>query len=82
RDEVAKVLYCLHPLSEDDLENHLVLGQYTAGTVEGEAVKGYLQEKGVPAESNTETYMALRCEIDNWRWAGVPFYVRTGKRLP
>lgn len=82
RDEVAKVLYCLHPLSTDDLENNLVLGQYVAGSTEGKEVKGYLQEKGVPEDSNTETYIALRCEIDNWRWAGVPFYVRTGKCLP
>lgn len=82
RDEVAKVLHCLHPLSEDDIKNNLVLGQYTSSTIDGEVVKGYLQEKGVPADSNTETYIALRCEIDNWRWAGVPFYVRSGKRLP
>ncbi|WP_324683496.1 glucose-6-phosphate dehydrogenase [Bibersteinia trehalosi] len=82
RDEVAKVLHCLHPLSSDDIKNNLVLGQYARGKVEGEEVLAYLEEKGVPADSNTETYMALRCEIDNWRWAGVPFYVRTGKRLP
>ncbi|MDG6300952.1 glucose-6-phosphate dehydrogenase [Glaesserella parasuis] len=82
RDEVAKVLHCLHPLSNDDIKNNLVLGQYTASTINGEEVKGYLQEKGVPEGSNTETYMAVRCQIDNWRWAGVPFYVRTGKRLP
>ena len=82
RDEVAKVLHCLHPLSEEDVKNNLVLGQYTATNIDGEEIKGYLQEKGVPSDSTTETYMALRCEIDNWRWAGVPFYVRTGKRLP
>ncbi|CAM2966188.1 glucose-6-phosphate dehydrogenase [Glaesserella parasuis] len=82
RDEVAKVLHCLHPLSNDDIKNNLVLGQYTASTINGEEVKGYLQEKGVPEDSNTETYMAVRCQIDNWRWAGVLFYVRTGKRLP
>ncbi|MEE3695672.1 glucose-6-phosphate dehydrogenase [Glaesserella parasuis] len=82
RDEVAKVLHCLHPLSNDDIKNNLVLGQYTASTINGEEVKGYLQEKGVTEDSNTETYMAVRCQIDNWRWAGVPFYVRTGKRLP
>ncbi|MDE3971287.1 glucose-6-phosphate dehydrogenase, partial [Glaesserella parasuis] len=82
RDEVAKVLHCLHPLSNDDIKNNLVLGQYTASIINGEEVKGYLQEKGVPEDSNTETYMAVRCQIDNWRWAGVPFYVRTGKRLP
>lgn len=82
RDEVAKVLHCLHPLSDDDLKNNLVLGQYTQSVINGETAKGYLQEKGVPEDSNTETYLALRCQIDNWRWAGVPFYVRTGKRLP
>lgn len=82
RDEVAKVLHCLHPLSNDDIQNNLVLGQYTQGIENGEEVKGYLEEKGVPPESNTETFMAVRCQIDNWRWAGVPFYVRTGKRLP
>ncbi|OOF84973.1 glucose-6-phosphate dehydrogenase [Rodentibacter ratti] len=82
RDEVAKVMHCLRPLTQEDVEHNLVLGQYTAGEVNGNMVKGYLQEKGVPADSHTETYMALRCEIENWRWAGVPFYVRTGKRLP
>lgn len=82
RDEVAKVMHCLRPLTQEDVEHNLVLGQYTAGEVNGNMVKGYLEEKGVPADSHTETYMALRCEIENWRWAGVPFYVRTGKRLP
>ena len=82
RDEVAKVLYCLHPLSAENVKNDVVLGQYVAGTVDGEQVVGYLEEKGVPPDSSTETFIALKCEIDNWRWAGVPFYVRSGKRLP
>ena len=82
RDEVAKVMHSLRPLTQDDVEHNLVLGQYTAAEIDGKEVKGYLQEKGVPANSRTETFMALRCEIENWRWAGVPFYVRTGKRLP
>ncbi|NBH75601.1 glucose-6-phosphate dehydrogenase [Rodentibacter pneumotropicus] len=82
RDEVAKVMHCLRPLTQEDVEHSLVLGQYVAGEVNGKMVKGYLEEKGVPADSHTETYIALRCEIENWRWAGVPFYVRTGKRLP
>ena len=82
RDEVAKVLYCLHPLSAENVKNDVVLGQYVAGTVDGEQVVGYLDEKGVPPDSSTETFIALKCEIDNWRWAGVPFYVRSGKRLP
>ena len=82
RDEVAKVMHSLRPLTQDDVEHNLVLGQYTSAEIDGKEVKGYLQEKGVPANSRTETFMALRCEIENWRWAGVPFYVRTGKRLP
>ena len=82
RDEVAKVMHSLRLLTQDDVEHNLVLGQYIAAEIDGKAVKGYLQEKGVPANSRTETFMALRCEIENWRWAGVPFYVRTGKRLP
>ena len=82
RDEVAKVMHSLHPLTAEDMEHNLVLGQYTAAEINGKMEKGYLEEKGVPADSRTETYIALRCEIENWRWAGVPFYVRTGKRLP
>ena len=82
RDEVAKVMHSLRPLTSEDMENNLVLGQYTAAEINGKMEKGYLEEKGVPANSRTETYIALRCEIENWRWAGVPFYVRTGKRLP
>lgn len=82
RDEVAKVMHSLRPLTSEDMENNLVLGQYTAAEINGKMEKGYLEEKGVPADSHTETYIALRCEIENWRWAGVPFYVRTGKRLP
>ncbi len=82
RDEVAKVMHSLRPLTSEDMENNLVLGQYTAAEINGKMEKSYLEEKGVPADSRTETYIALRCEIENWRWAGVPFYVRTGKRLP
>ena len=82
RDEVAKVMHSLRPLTTEDMEHNLVLGQYTAAEINGRMENGYLEEKGVPADSRTETYIALRCEIENWRWAGVPFYVRTGKRLP
>ncbi|HHF7186690.1 TPA: glucose-6-phosphate dehydrogenase [Haemophilus influenzae] len=82
RDEVAKVMHSLRPLTSEDMENNLVLGQYTAAEINGKMENGYLEEKGVPTDSRTETYIALRCEIENWRWAGVPFYVRTGKRLP
>ena len=82
RDEVAKVMHSLRSLTTEDMEHNLVLGQYTAAEINGKMENGYLEEKGVPADSRTETYIALRCEIENWRWAGVPFYVRTGKRLP
>lgn len=82
RDEVAKVMHSLRPLTAEDMEHNLVLGQYTTAEINGKMENGYLEEKGVPADSRTETYIALRCEIENWRWAGVPFYVRTGKRLP
>ena len=82
RDEVAKVMHSLRPLTAEDMEHNLVLGQYTAAEINGKMENGYLEEKGVPSDSRTETYIALRCEIENWRWAGVPFYVRTGKRLP
>ncbi|TCP96590.1 glucose-6-phosphate 1-dehydrogenase [Cricetibacter osteomyelitidis] len=82
RNEVVKVLQSLHPMSEQDLEENLVLGQYTRSKVRGEEVVSYREEKGVDPQSRTETYMALRLQIDNWRWSGVPFYVRTGKRLP
>ncbi|HHF5190475.1 TPA: glucose-6-phosphate dehydrogenase [Haemophilus influenzae] len=82
RDEVAKVMHSLRPLTAEDMEHNLVLGQYTAAEINGKMENGYLEEKGVPTDSRTETYIALRCEIENWRWAGVPFYVRTGKHLP
>lgn len=82
RDEVVKVMQCFRPLSEDDLKNNLVLGQYTESMVRGQALPGYRQEPGVADNSRTETYVGLKMFIDNWRWAGIPFYVRTGKRLP
>ncbi len=59
----------------------VVRGRYEAGPIDGKEVPGYIDEDGVPEDSTTETYVALRLEIDNWRWAGVPFYLRTGKRL-
>jgi glucose-6-phosphate 1-dehydrogenase len=79
RDEKAKALHAVRPL---DLATDAVRGQYTAGWLAGEHVPGYREEDDVPAGSRTDTYAALRVEIDNWRWAGVPFYLRTGKRLP
>ena len=81
RDEKLKVLRALKPWTAETLSQHVVRGQYSAGTINGQAVPGYKQEAGVSPDSQTETFVALRCEIANWRWAGVPFYIRTGKRL-
>ncbi len=80
RDEKLKVLRALKPWTAETLAQHVVRGQYTAGTMAGQAVPGYRDEPGVAANSQTETFVALRAEIANWRWAGVPFYIRTGKR--
>jgi glucose-6-phosphate 1-dehydrogenase len=81
RDEKVKVLRSVIKPTAATVDEIAVRAQYTAGTVGGDNVPGYLQEDGVPEDSNTETYAAIRLEIDNWRWAGVPFYLRTGKRL-
>ncbi len=81
RDEKVKVLHAIRPPTQPDVARMAVRAQYVAGDVGGEAVPGYLEEDGVPEDSNTETYAALRLKVDNWRWAGVPFYLRTGKRL-
>jgi glucose-6-phosphate 1-dehydrogenase len=81
RDEKLKVLRSLKAWTPQDLAQHVVRGQYAAGVVGGERVPGYREEPGVDRESNTETFVALRAEIANWRWAGIPFYIRTGKRL-
>ena len=77
RDEKVKVLHAVEPPPADAV----VRARYTAGMAEGKEAVGYLDEEGVPEESRTETYVALRLEVDNWRWAGVPIYLRTGKRL-
>ena len=82
RNEKVKVLKALHHLDADSLARNVVRAQYTAGSVAGEKVPGYLSEEGVAPGSTTETYVAVKTFIDNWRWAGVPFYLRTGKRLP
>ena len=82
RDEVSKLLESLQPLSEEDLRQDLVLGQYTDSVVRGQAFDAYRDEKGVNPRSRTETYVALKLAVQNSRWNGVPFYVRTGKRLP
>jgi glucose-6-phosphate 1-dehydrogenase len=81
RDEKLKVLRSLKPWTRETLAHHVVRGQYSAGNVGGEAVPAYREEPGVNPRSTTETFVALRAEIANWRWAGVPFYIRTGKRL-
>ena len=81
RDEKLKVLKSLKPFTADSVGRDVVRGQYKAGTVDGKAVPGYLDEVKVPANSPCETFVALRTEVQNWRWAGVPFYLRTGKRL-
>ncbi len=81
RDEKLKVLRSLRPWTAENIERHAVRGQYSAGTSDGGRVAGYRDEAGVDPESSTETFVALRTEIENWRWAGVPFYIRTGKRL-
>jgi len=81
RDEKVKVLRALRPLAGADVQSKTIRGRYKAGAVNGQPVPGYLEEAGVPATSTTETFVALKAEIDTWRWAGVPFYLRTGKRL-
>ena len=81
RDEKLKVLRALKPLTAQDMATSAVRGQYRAGAIAGGAVPGYLEETGIPAGSTTETFVALKAELGNWRWAGVPFYLRTGKRM-
>jgi glucose-6-phosphate 1-dehydrogenase len=80
RDEKVKVLRALRPIDRSNVATHSVTGQYSAGAVGGAAVAGYLDELGKP--STTETFVALKAYVDNWRWKDVPFYLRTGKRLP
>ena len=81
RNEQAKVLHSIQPLESDDVLQRSVRGQYGPGVLDGEKVSAYRSEPGVAPESRTETFVALKLNIDNWRWAGVPFYFRTGKRL-
>jgi glucose-6-phosphate 1-dehydrogenase len=81
RDEKLKVLRALRPLHDRDVLTKTVRGQYRAGAVQGKPVPGYLEEADIAPDSTTETFVALKAEIDTWRWAGVPFYLRTGKRL-
>jgi glucose-6-phosphate 1-dehydrogenase len=79
RDEKVKVLRSLRPIDKSTVKTHTVIGQYGAGAVGGQLVAGYAEELG--HASNTETFVALKAHVDNWRWQGVPFYLRTGKRL-
>jgi len=82
RDEKVKVLRALRQIAPDDVGQLTARGQYGPGFIEGERVVGYREEHGVAPDSQTETYVAMKCFIDNWRWEGTPFYIRTGKRLP
>jgi glucose-6-phosphate 1-dehydrogenase len=82
RDEQAKILRSIPPLGPEEVLQRTVRGQYSPGTIEGKRVPAYRSEPDVAANSATETYVAMKLSIDNWRWADVPFYLRTGKRLP
>ena len=82
RDEKVKVLRAIKPIKAEDFPNTVVRGQYGAGTMNNENVVGYRDEPNVPHTSVTDSYVALKLEIQNWRWSGVPFYVRAGKRMP
>lgn len=82
RDEKLKVLKSLRPITSQNVRDDTVRGQYTAGFVGDSKVPGYLEEDGAKSKSITETFVALKVHIDNWRWSGVPFYIRTGKRMP
>ena len=81
RNEQAKVLHAIQPLDSEEVLHRTVRGQYAEGTISNQAVPAYRTEPGVASESKTETFVALKINIDNWRWAGVPFYLRTGKRM-
>jgi len=81
RDEKVKVLKSIRPISEEGVHAQAFRAQYAPGKIDGEAVNGYLQEEGIPENSVTETYAAMKLYVDNWRWRGVPFYMRTGKRM-
>ena len=82
RNEKVKVLQSLPRWSAEEVARNVVKGQYSAGSIQGKEVPNYRQEKGVPPDSLTDTYVAIRLTLDNWRWAGVPFHLRTGKSLP
>jgi glucose-6-phosphate 1-dehydrogenase len=81
RDEKLKVIRSLEPITGRQVERKVVRGQYAPGPVSGNPVAGYTEETGIDSNSHTETFVALKANINNWRWAGVPFYLRTGKRM-
>src|SRR6266849_143463 len=81
RNKQAEVLHAIQPLNPEDVLKNMVRGQHGGGSIDGQRVAGYRSEPDVAHDSNTETFVALKLQIDNWRWAGVPFYLRTGKRL-
>ncbi len=81
RDEKIKILKALRPITPQEVAEKTVRGQYRAGAIAGKPVPGYLEEPGIAPDSRTETFVAIKAEIANWRWAGVPFYLRTGKRM-
>ena len=82
RNETLKVFESLRPIKKEEVAKYAIRGQYLAANVRGEEQKGYREEQGVDPDSRTETYAAVKFYIDNWRWGGVPFYIRSGKRLP
>ena len=82
RDEKLKVIKALKPITKENIKEKTVRGQYSDGHLNGQSVPGYLNEEGANINSKTETFVAIKAEIDNWRWSGVPFYLRTGKRMP
>ncbi|MEG8947728.1 glucose-6-phosphate dehydrogenase [Rosettibacter firmus] len=82
RNEILKVFQSLRPIKIEEVSSIAVRGQYTSSTINNEYIKGYREENHINPESRTETYAAIKFFIDNWRWGGVPFYIRTGKRLP
>jgi glucose-6-phosphate 1-dehydrogenase len=82
RNEVLKVFQSLQPIKEEDVPDQVIRGQYTSSLIRNEFVEGYRNEKDVAPDSRTETYVAIKFYINNWRWGGVPFFIRTGKRLP
>jgi len=82
RDEKGKVFRSISPMDETYIDRFTVRGQYGPGKVKGQEVPGYREEESIPPDSNTPTFFAAKFRIENWRWAGVPFYIRTGKRLP